>query len=88
MDGRTAKNLGAFLFDDGYGVLSGPGGSGTIDYRSGAVNINAYKNAEFAVSAVTGSALGNDPQITTIDTIKARSTNPKRDGRVRVLAYN
>lgn len=86
-DGQTTKNLNAFMMDDGYGNLSGAG-TGSIDYFSGAISFTAVPNAEFVVSVVTGSALGNNTEITTIDKIKAKSTNPKRNGRVRVIAFN
>jgi len=43
------KNNTAFLLDNGRGILQGPGGSGTVNYETGEININAFPNAEFVV---------------------------------------
>ena len=49
----SKKNTAAFLLDNGNGTLVGAGGSGSINYETGEININAYSNAEFVVSANT-----------------------------------
>lgn len=87
-EGVEAHNTGAFVYDDGRGNLMGSA-SGTIDYRTSSINMTgAPANAEFAVSLCTGSALGSAPTLQSFKYIKARSTNPKRNGKVRFLLVN
>jgi len=85
------KNVDAFLLDDGKGNLRGAGGSGTINYETGEININAYPNAEFVVSANTKAAHsgGMEDSGTTINgavTLEARSCNSKADTEIRVIS--
>jgi hypothetical protein len=85
------KNVNAFLLDDGKGNLRGAGGSGTINYETGEININAYPNAEFVVSANTKAAHsgGMEDNATTINgavTLEARSCNSKADTEIRVIS--
>ena len=85
------KNTSAFLLDDGRGNLSGAGGSGTINYETGEINMNAYPNAEFVVSANTKAAHsgGMEDSATTINgavTLEARSCNSKADTEIRVIS--
>ena len=85
------KNVNAFLLDDGRGNLRGAGGSGTINYETGEININAYPNAEFVVSANTKAAHsgGMEDSATTINgavTLEARSCNSKADTEIRVIS--
>ena len=87
----SRKNSGAFLLDNGNGVLSGAGGSATINYETGEIRIDAYPNAEFVVSANTkaGHAGGVESSATTINgivTLEARSCNPKADTDIRVIS--
>ena len=79
--------------DDGYGNLNSPNsalGIGTIDYDSGAITIsNGLKYATFNISANVASALSGEPKTTTIlSSIKARSTNPKRNATISITAFN
>ena len=85
------KNASAFLLDDGKGNLRGAGGSGNINYETGEININAYPNAEFVVSANTKAAHcgGMEDSGTTINGIsilEARSCNSKADTEIRVIS--
>ena len=85
------KNVNAFLLDDGKGNLAGAGGSATVNYETGEININAYPNAEFVVSANTKAAHsgGVEDSATTINgavTLEARSCNSKSDTEIRVIS--
>ena len=87
----TIKNTGAFLLDDGMGNLRGAGGSGTINYETGEINLNAYPNAEFVVSANTQAAHSGGIEVsnTTINSITAldaRSCNQKADTEIRIIS--
>ncbi len=87
----SRKNAGAFLTDNGKGQLSGAGGTGTINYETGEINLNAYPNAEFVVSANTKAAHsgGVESSATTINgvvTLEARSCNAKADTDIRVIS--
>ena len=87
----SRKNTGAFLTDNGKGQLSGAGGTGTINYETGEINLNAYPNAEFVVSANTKAAHsgGVESSATTINgvvTLEARSCNAKADTDIRVIS--
>ena len=85
------KNTAAFLLDNGNGTLTGAGGSASINYESGELNINAFPNAEFVVSANTkaGHAGGVESSATTMNgivTLEARSCNAKADTDIRVIS--
>ena len=87
----SRKNSGAFLLDNGNGVLSGAGGSATINYETGEIRMDAYPNAEFVVSANTkaGHAGGVESSATTMNgivTLEARSCNAKADTDIRVIS--
>ena len=73
------------------GQLSGAAGTGTINYETGEINLNAYPNAEFVVSANTQAAHsgGVESAATTINgiaTLEARSCNQKIDTDIRVIS--
>ena len=87
----SKKNTSAFLLDNGNGSLIGAGGSGSINYETGEVNLNAFPNAEFVVSANTKAAHsgGVESSATTINgivTLEARSCNAKADTDIRVIS--
>ena len=87
----SKKNTSAFLLDNGNGSLIGAGGSGSINYETGEVNLNAFPNAEFVVSANTqaGHSGGVESSATTINgivTLEARSCNAKADTDIRVIS--
>ena len=87
----SSKNTSAFLLDDGKGNLRGAGGGGSINYETGEININAYPNAEFVVSANTKAAHcgGMEDSATVINgivTLEARSCNQKADTEIRVIS--
>lgn len=84
----SEKNVGAFLYDDGYGNLSGVG-AGSIDYDTGAISIQGCPpNAEMVFTGIglSGVACGGSASNIT-DQILARSLNPKRDARIRLLGF-
>ena len=94
-DGITAPNTGAFMYDDGNGrIISGDGlggASGSIDYDSGAITImNGPSDADFVVTGISGGALacGGNSGENSVMSIRARSTNSKRNARVQVLAFD
>jgi len=80
--GISSPNVGAFFYDDGKGNISGAC-NGTINYETGAININGCPpNAHFVISANYGAAHsgGNKFAATyanSIMQIQARSTNAK-----------
>ena len=65
--------------------------SGTIDYRSGKIDIkNGPPNAEFVVSALFNTAIGTgggDANNGIIQYISARSVGTKVDGKVQLIAF-
>lgn len=94
-DNETRK----IIFDDGRGNLSGGQGTGTINYDSGAISLNSFKDAEFEVSAyynstLSGAMLNSDsdgtgkPTNPRINTILAKSLNPFRDAKIRVVVFD
>ena len=82
----TKKNTNAFLLDDGMGNLSGAGGTGTLNYETGEININAYPNAEFVVSANTKAGFSGGSDGSGILTLGARSCNQKSDTQIRIIS--
>ena len=85
--GNAISNTSAFMYDNGHGRLVG-NGSGTIDYDTGVIDFTSKPNAEFVVSAIhTGALAGNVTETTsnTIMEIKARSLNPKVEGKINVV---
>ena len=85
------KNTAAFLLDNGNGTLTGAGGSASINYETGEININAFPNAEFVVSFNTKAAHagGVESSATTMNgivTLEARSCNSKADTDIRVIS--
>ena len=84
--GQTITNPTAFMYDDGFGRLTGAG-RGTIDYDTGAISFTAKPNTEFVVSARYGSALtGNTSTayFNTIEDVSAISTNDKIETKVKM----
>lgn len=87
----SRKNTNAFLLDDGMGNLSGAGGSGSINYETGEINLNAYPNAEFVVSGNTqaahsGGVESGSSAINSTISIAARSCNLKSDTEIRIIS--
>ena len=75
----TYSNTDSFMWDNGSGRLIGVG-SGTIDYDTGAIDFNAYPNADFVVSVAHSSGLAGRQSSTganVIEKVYARSTNAK-----------
>jgi len=88
-----SPNKSAFMYDDGQGNLLGIG-SGRINYETGEIRFNALPNAEFVLNLIHKSAhaggVNSDTASgkNTIQSIGARSVNPKLNTTVKILAYN
>ena len=86
-------NKAAFMYDDGQGNLLGAG-SGRINYETGEIRFTALPNAEFVLNLIHKSAhaggVNSDTANgkNTIQSIGARSINPKLNTTVKILAYN
>lgn len=82
-----------FMYDDGEGNLQGAG-TGTINYETGEIRFSSFVNAEFVVSAVYNSAHagGVNPDTAngknTIQSVAARSVNPKLNSEIEIVVYN
>jgi hypothetical protein len=89
----ASPNKAAFMYDDGQGNLTGAG-SGRINYETGEVRFTALPNAEFVLNLIHKSAhaggVNSDTSggRNTIQSIGARSVNPKLNTTVKILAYN
>ncbi len=89
----ASPNRMAFMYDDGQGNLKGAG-SGRINYETGEIRFTALPNAEFVLNLIHKSAhaggVNSDTASgkNTIQTIGARSVNPKLNTTVKILAYN
>ena len=81
------------MYDDGQGNLTGAG-SGRINYETGEIRFTALPNAEFVLNLIHKSAhaggVNSDTASgkNTIQSIGARSVNPKLNTTVKILAYN
>jgi len=88
-----SPNKSAFMYDDGQGNLLGIG-SGRINYETGEIRFNALPNAEFVLNLIHKSAHAGGVNADTTDgkntiqSIGARSINPKLNTTVKILAYN
>ena len=89
----ASPNRAAFMYDDGQGNLKGAG-SGRINYETGEIRFTALPNAEFVLNLIHKSAhaggVNSDTSAgkNTIQSIGARSVNPKLNTTVKILAYN
>jgi len=89
----ASPNKAAFMYDDGQGNLIGAG-SGSINYETGEIRFTSAPNAEFVLNLIHKSAHagGVNSDTTsgknTIQTIGARSVNPKLNTTIKILAYN
>ena len=89
----ASPNKSAFMYDDGQGNLLGAG-SGRINYETGEIRFTSLPNANFVINCVHKSAhaggVNSDTASgkNTIQTIGARSVNPKLNTTVKILAYN
>ncbi len=90
---QVRKNVD-YIYDDGNGNLSGAGGSGIINYDTGAIDFTGNSNSHFVVTASYKSALGGSGDgstsnaVNVINNIAARSTSSKKDGVCSVIAMN
>lgn len=86
-------NKAAFMYDDGQGNLVGSG-TGKISYETGEIRFTSLPNAEFVLNLIHKSAhaggVNSDTASgkNTIQSIGARSVNPKLNTTVKILAYN
>ena len=91
--GKTIPNANAFIYDDGNGQLHHKGAVvGWIDYAKGHCEFNVpnIPKGEFKIHAETLSAHAGGVNFTSngensIDTIMARSINPKKNSKVELL---
>ena len=89
----ASPNKAAFMYDDGQGNLNGAG-TGRINYETGEVRFTALPNAEFVLNLILKSAhaggVNSDTSAgkNTIQSIGARSVNPKLNTTIKILAYN
>jgi hypothetical protein len=83
----SKSNKSIFAYDDGKGNIIGLA-TGTINYETGAIDIQGPANAEFVVSFNYDSAhSGGLNNSNTIKTISARSLNSKIDAEVEILGF-
>ena len=88
------RKTSTYITDDGHGRLSGSGGSGSINYATGACDFVGRPNSHFTITATYNSAMGGTGDGTTsgginiIKQISARSTSSKEDGVCSVIAFN
>lgn len=91
---KERPNTGAFVIDDGRGVLTGMGIVGTINYETGEVKLRgAPARSNFVMSLSHDSAHSGGLNKTSgtqncITTVAARSMNSKVRTQIRVLALN
>ena len=89
----ASPNKAAFMYDDGQGNLKGAG-TGTINYETGAIDFTSLPNAEFVLNLVHKSAHSGGVNAdtlkgkNTIQSVAARSINPKLNTTIKILAYN
>jgi hypothetical protein len=83
----SKSNKGIFAYDDGKGNIIGAA-TGTINYETGAIDIQGPSNAEFVVSFNYDSAhSGGLSSNNTMKTLKARSLNSKINAEVEVIGF-
>jgi len=88
-----SPNKAAFMYDDGQGNLVGAG-SGRISYETGEIRFTGLPNAQFVLNLIHKSAHAGGVNADTTDgkntiqSIGARSINPKLNTTVKILAYN
>jgi hypothetical protein len=85
------KNLDAFAYDDGKGNINGVM-TGTINYETGALDLNGPANAEFVASfnydsAHSGGINAETDEQNTLTELAARSCNSKIDAEVEILGF-
>ena len=86
-----SKNQSVFAYDDANGNIKGVA-TGTINYETGAIDIQGPANAEFAVSfnydsAHSGGISETSDEENTLKEISARSLNSKIDAEVEILGF-
>ena len=92
VSGKEVKNMNAFLIDDGNGNLIHNGTiAGSIDYVKGHCEFSVpFPNAEFKVMANTLSAHAGGAKYiassyNTIQDLRARSVNAKKDSKIELI---
>ena len=91
--GDSKPNAGAFMTDDGHGNLRFSGGSGTINYDTGAIDFTGPANADFLISGIYKSAHSGGTGLVAekqnvFNSISARCTNSKVNASVTICVYN
>tara|TARA_Y100000401_G_C8324555_1_gene227358 strand:+ start:840 stop:2459 length:1620 start_codon:yes stop_codon:yes gene_type:complete len=90
----NVRKTDSYMTDNGHGVLSGGGGSGSINYETGAIEFTGPPKGEFTISATYKSALGGagdgstSGAVNVIKQISARTTSSKKDGVCEIIAFN
>ena len=88
---QSSPNEGAFMYDDGYGNLTGAG-TGTINYETGAIDFtNAPVNAEFVITALYTSPFSGRQNATdaakmnSLKAIYGNMPNQKGSGELTII---
>ena len=88
----STPNTGAFIYDDGYGNLTGGmGGSGSLNYETGEIHMTGCPaNAEFVFSCLDTSAFSgrqdatNTAKMNSLKAIYGNMTNQKTAGELTI----
>ena len=78
-------NKAQIMYDNSLGGLVSPFGSGTINYETGAINIQAYSDSEFQYVVTHSSGIGgrvSSTKANIIEEVFSRSTNEKMNSKI------
>ena len=88
---ETSPNSGAFIYDDGYGSLTGAMGSGSLNYETGEIHMTGCPaNAEFVYSCLHTSAFSgrtnatNAAKMNSLKAIYGNMTNQAGAGELTI----
>jgi len=88
---ESSPNVGAFIYDDGYGRLTGNMGTGSLNYETGEIQMTGCPaNAEFVFSCLHTSAFSgrsnatNAAKMNTLKAIYGNMTNQKTTGELTI----
>ena len=87
----TSPNTGAFIYDDGYGGLTGGMGSGSLNYETGEIHMTGCPpNAEFVYSCLHTSAFSgrtnatNDAKMNSVKAVYCNMTSQSGAGELTI----